>query len=76
MASTLTHPHSKDLPDHEEDIRKPHEGTPKYDQFGSFTKFDPKEIALVRKLDLYMMVCHPIAVQDDILLMVSSPRCG
>lgn len=76
MASTLSHPHSKDAPDHEEDISKPYETTPKYDQFGSFAKFDPKEIALVRKLDLYMMVCHRIAEQEDILLMITSPRCG
>jgi hypothetical protein len=28
------------------------------DRFGSYAKVDPKEIALVKKLDLYMMVTH------------------
>lgn len=28
------------------------------DRFGSYAKVDPKEIALVRKLDLYMLVTH------------------
>lgn len=30
--------------------------TDKVDEFGAHTKTDPKEIALVRKLDLYMLV--------------------
>lgn len=29
----------------------------KVDAFGAHTKTDPKEIALVRKLDWYMLVC-------------------
>lgn len=39
-----------------EDPEKPASATPQYDRFGSFAKVDPKEIALVRKIDLYMMV--------------------
>ncbi|GAW27382.1 putative MFS transporter [Rosellinia necatrix] len=31
------------------------------DRFGSYAKVDPKEIALVRKLDMYMMVAHHAA---------------
>lgn len=30
------------------------------DRFGSFAKVDPKEIALVKKLDWHMMVCISI----------------
>lgn len=30
--------------------------SPQYDQFGAAAKIDPKEIALVRKIDIYMMV--------------------
>jgi hypothetical protein len=29
---------------------------PQYDKFGSAAKTDPREIALVKKIDLYMMV--------------------
>jgi hypothetical protein len=29
---------------------------PQYDKFGAAAKVDPKEIALVRKIDCYMMV--------------------
>jgi hypothetical protein len=29
---------------------------PQYDRFGAAAKVDPKEIALVRKIDCYMMV--------------------
>lgn len=32
------------------------EQIPQYDKFGSAAKVDPKEIALVRKIDCYMMV--------------------
>ncbi len=28
------------------------------DRFGSYAKVNPKEIALVKKLDLYMLVTH------------------
>ena len=33
------------------------------DRFGSAAKTDPKEIALVRKLDLYLMVCMPFSLR-------------
>ncbi|KAF4266492.1 hypothetical protein KXW23_002271 [Aspergillus fumigatus] len=38
--------------DHRDEVLKP---TPQYDKFGSAAKTDPREIALVRKIDLYMM---------------------
>lgn len=34
-------------------------GEKNVDQFGSYTKTDPREIALVRKLDLHLMVSRP-----------------
>jgi hypothetical protein len=37
--------------DSKKDIEQP-------DRFGSYAKVNPKEIALVKKLDLYMMVAH------------------
>lgn len=44
--------------DHVEYLGDPEKSSsaPQYDRFGSFAKVDPKEIALVRKIDLYMMV--------------------
>lgn len=30
----------------------------KVDEFGAHTKTDPKEIALVKKIDWYILVCH------------------
>lgn len=36
----------------------------RHDRFGSVTKTDPKEIALVRKLDLYLMVCEDLRNPD------------
>jgi hypothetical protein len=38
--------------DHCDEVLKP---TPQYDKFGSAAKTDPREIALVKKIDLYMM---------------------
>lgn len=35
----------------------------KMDEFGAHVKTDPKEIALVRKLDMYMMVSLACAVE-------------
>ena len=38
-------------------VAKPNDGSPQeLDKFGGYKKSDPKEIALVRKLDLWMMV--------------------
>ena len=37
-------------------LRKPRENDIKFDRFGGRAKTDPAEIALVKKLDLYMMV--------------------
>ncbi|KAF9894713.1 hypothetical protein FE257_006603 [Aspergillus nanangensis] len=45
----------KDVAHHVELAEKPSGATPEYDKFGSFEKVDPKEIALVKKIDLYMM---------------------
>lgn len=43
--------------DFQEDLKKPQDGESEaIDKFGSHAKTDPKEIALVRKLDLYLMV--------------------
>jgi hypothetical protein len=33
------------------------------DQFGAKSKTDPREIALVRKLDIYIMVCICLEVE-------------
>lgn len=41
--------------DHMEDGLKTR---PQYDRFGSAVKVDPKEIALVKKIDIHMMVLH------------------
>lgn len=38
--------------------------TERHDRFGSVAKTDPKEIALVRKLDLYLMVCKDLPTPD------------
>ena len=38
------------------DVDKPSQGS-KVDEFGAHTKTDPKEIALVRKIDWYILVC-------------------
>jgi hypothetical protein len=35
------------------------------DKFGSWAKSDSREIALVKKLDWYIMVCPPIAKSVD-----------
>lgn len=40
------------------------------DRFGAHAKVDPKEIALVKKLDLYIMVCL------DLLSLVVDFRCA
>jgi hypothetical protein len=32
--------------------------SPQYDRFGSAVKSDPREIALVKKIDIHMMVLH------------------
>ncbi|KAE8315070.1 major facilitator superfamily domain-containing protein [Aspergillus transmontanensis] len=60
MANTSPHNSSmKNDIDHVEYLGDPEKSSsaPQYDRFGSFAKVDPKEIALVRKIDLYMMVC-------------------
>lgn len=36
----------------------------RYDRFGSVAKTDQKEIALVRKIDLYLMVCQYLVKSD------------
>ena len=60
MADSSPHASTeKDNSNHVEylgDPEKSTSATPEYDRFGSFAKVDPKEIALVRKIDLYMMV--------------------
>ena len=33
------------------------------DRFGAASKVDPREIALVRKLDRHMMVCHAVSAR-------------
>lgn len=38
--------------------------TERHDRFGSVAKTDPKEIALVRKLDLYLMVCDGLPMPN------------
>lgn len=38
--------------------------TGRHDRFGSVAKTDPKEIALVRKLDLYLMVCNSVPTSN------------
>lgn len=38
--------------------------TERHDRFGSVAKTDPKEIALVRKLDLYLMVCNRVPMPN------------
>ena len=43
--------------EHVEQHDEPLKSTTEYDRFGSAKKTDPKEIALVRKIDIYMMVC-------------------
>jgi hypothetical protein len=35
----------------------------KVDEFGGHTKVDPKEIGLVKRLDLYMLVCAPLSAR-------------
>ncbi|QRD91058.1 putative MFS transporter [Aspergillus flavus] len=58
MATTSPHDSSmKNDTDHVEYLGDPEKSSsaPQYDRFGSFAKVDPKEIALVRKIDLYMM---------------------
>ena len=49
-----------EAPDHDE-INKPASGE-KLDEFGASAKTDPKEIALVRKLDFHMMVSAVIGL--------------
>lgn len=49
--NTISHVES---PDHD-DVQKPVNGE-KLDEFGASAKTDPKEIALVKKLDWHMMV--------------------
>lgn len=59
MATTSPHDSSmKNDTDHVEYLGDPEKSSsaPQYDRFGSFAKVNPKEIALVRKIDLYMMV--------------------
>lgn len=45
--------------DHDDGILKSTDEE-KVDEFGAHKKTDPKEIALVRKLDTYMLVSHAI----------------
>lgn len=35
----------------------------KVDEFGGHAKVDPKEISLVKRLDLYMLVCAPLSAR-------------
>lgn len=44
--------HVERMSTHQSDMKP----SPQYDQFGAAAKVDPKEIALVRKIDIYMMV--------------------
>jgi hypothetical protein len=45
-------------PSEPEELKPVHEE--QLDRFGAHAKTDPKEIALVKKLDLYMLVCVEI----------------
>lgn len=59
MTATTSHD-DKDAISHieardQDDIQKPVNGE-KVDEFGASTKTDPREIALVKKLDWHMMV--------------------
>lgn len=38
----------------------------RHDRFGSVAKTDPKEIALVRKIDLYLMVREDLQTPDGV----------
>lgn len=58
--------------DHRDEVLKP---TPQHDKFGSAAKTDPREIALVRKIDLYMMVSLCVSIPPD-LADRSSPFSG
>lgn len=44
--------------DRNDEILKPRYD--KVDEFGAHDKTDPAEIALVRKIDLYCLVCSPV----------------
>ena len=44
--------------EHIDRVKKDFRETVKLDEFGATEKNDPAEIALVRKLDLYLMVSH------------------
>lgn len=44
--------HVEHIEQHDEPLKQ----TTEYDRFGSAKKTDPKEIKLVRKIDIYMMV--------------------
>lgn len=62
--------------EHIGDVEKS-EQIPQYDKFGSAAKVDPKEIALVRKIDCYMMVltAYPLLLCYGPLTAFSQ-RCG
>jgi hypothetical protein len=46
--------------------------SPQYDRFGSAVKVDPKEIALVKKIDWHMMVLHTLNIFQIMTLLTIS----
>lgn len=54
--------------DFQEDMMKPTD-VEQHDKFGSHAKTDPKEIALVKKLDMYLMVSFYAKFTTEIVLI-------
>lgn len=58
------------------DLKEQDVENPQVDKFGSVTKRDPRETALVRKLDLFMMVCRGFDTMCSLYLTHYSPPSG
>jgi hypothetical protein len=59
-----------------EEIEKPVPRVEKTDYSGAHEKTDPKEIALVRKLDKWIMVSHPANTTSSLRLTQNSQCSG
>ncbi|KAF5863542.1 hypothetical protein ETB97_009786 [Aspergillus alliaceus] len=86
MADTTLH--GKENTHHVEYLKGVGQSSTQYARFGSFAKVDPKEITLVRKIDLYMMVWSTQCLWDlcpfqvfsadslaDVLLQLPRSQC-
>lgn len=58
----------------ESEPEKPLPAMAKVDYSGAYEKTDPKEIALVKKLDRWIMVCHLISHTDQLQDSDRRPR--